>query len=796
MVNDKSNSYMLATNEITVAVRGNMVQMKSGWIIKNGTIMHLDEDQSRIKFLGVFLLCGEKDYLVSVSESLVQNTDDMIKVFQLTGNKELVEMSASESETLLSDETGYVIHVLPSDCFADDCYMELPTWWYEIMERIRTDSGTTYIDELMEYLLCKSKFGKPISRMPEYSKWVFLYSLNWLYVYTNRAKKDGNFLNERFPGFLTMNTETGGVYTLPTQRKLLDPLIKSKKSGYVYNPYLYSDDFLIDEMNAVSQEALLQDYILCKKRTNNITDISIDFSQPDTQKCYVINFDLNKLIDDVCSTFGVEQGEELQITCLNAKNVLFLGRTSLKIDRDNTIITGEMCFSGATFEGPFYLKGISLAPAGEGNALREMTIIDFRNAAFKSQASFRGLRIAASNTSFIISYEDARFEDGVDFVSCDFASSDIYFFQSVIGDYTVDHVVKYGEERRKLAFSFFDCRFNEKASMYCSQMEVNNCNVLFEKIPYLPITDLQFIPVQHTDEDGFRISQCPNSRLTISNVEISSVLKIANVCELILKNTHNFGRIVSGEEWGNVMEWDAYRQCSKLGIGKTAIKSPLLQAVYNYRCEQVSNHEKMKYEDRISLGADKARSFIILKENYENTGDYEDADMAFILYMEHKSDMDACERASLIPKGNYNRQVNLKKGKKWEKRARHRAQNFVYWFLYSVGKYGISPTRVLSALLVLIMTFTIGYTMLAYYDPQNSFSLANTLSAQWSYDGVHYRSQFGASLIYSVENVIPFVSQFEPIGVFTIILTVIENAIGSFLVGYFSVAVIRKTLRS
>ena len=41
------------------------------------------------------MLCSEKDYLVSVSESLVQNADDMIKVFQLTGNKELVEMPAS-----------------------------------------------------------------------------------------------------------------------------------------------------------------------------------------------------------------------------------------------------------------------------------------------------------------------------------------------------------------------------------------------------------------------------------------------------------------------------------------------------------------------------------------------------------------------------------------------------------------------------------------------------------------------------------------------------------------------------
>ena len=50
--------------------------------------------------------------------------------------------------------------------------------------------------------------------------------------------------------------------------------------------------------------------------------------------------------------------------------------------------------------------------------------------------------------------------------------------------------------------------------------------------------------------------------------------------------------------------------------------------------------------------------------------------------------------------------------------------------------------------------------------------------------------------MFSLECVVPFVSQYERISMFVCVVTAIENAIGSFLVGYFSVAIVRKTLRS
>ena len=84
-----------------------------------------------------------------------------------------------------------------------------------------------------------------------------------------------------------------------------------------------------------------------------------------------------------------------------------------------------------------------------------------------------------------------------------------------------------------------------------------------------------------------------------------------------------------------------------------------------------------------------------------------------------------------------------------------------------------------------------------------AFSLANTGNNMFDYSSVMdsgIKTGFSfmkllASFLYSLESIIPFVSAFEPINVGVCIATAIENAIGSFLVGYFSVAVVRKTLR-
>ena len=87
-----------------------------------------------------------------------------------------------------------------------------------------------------------------------------------------------------------------------------------------------------------------------------------------------------------------------------------------------------------------------------------------------------------------------------------------------------------------------------------------------------------------------------------------------------------------------------------------------------------------------------------------------------------------------------------------------------------------------------IQAFSIGGTMGSVWDYANAAAVENAWSSS-------LLLKLLVSLLYSLEGVIPFVSQFEPISLFVCIVTAVENALGSFLVGYFSVAVVRKTLR-
>lgn len=130
--------------------------------------------------------------------------------------------------------------------------------------------------------------------------------------------------------------------------------------------------------------------------------------------------------------------------------------------------------------------------------------------------------------------------------------------------------------------------------------------------------------------------------------------------------------------------------------------------------------------------------------------------------------------------------------------------NFLYKCLYATGKYGISPGRVIAALMVMVFLFGFIYFGASCIQGVDAFSIGGTLEGVWDYtnEALHRQIIQGpsfmkllVSFLYSLEGVIPFVSQFEPISLFVCIATALENALGSFLVGYFSVAVVRKTLR-
>lgn len=122
----------------------------------------------------------------------------------------------------------------------------------------------------------------------------------------------------------------------------------------------------------------------------------------------------------------------------------------------------------------------------------------------------------------------------------------------------------------------------------------------------------------------------------------------------------------------------------------------------------------------------------------------------------------------------------------------------LYRVLYETGQYGISPLRAVVATMVLLGVCAVLYFMAAITQGTDAFTLGSAMSGFWR-EGYTNPTVFDAALascMFSLECVVPFVSQYEPVSMFVCVVTAIENAIGAFQVGYFSVAIVRKTLRS
>jgi hypothetical protein len=247
--------------------------------------------------------------------------------------------------------------------------------------------------------------------------------------------------------------------------------------------------------------------------------------------------------------------------------------------------------------------------------------------------------------------------------------------------------------------------------------------------------------------------------LVIENCEITHTLYLSNAREISFKNTKNYSQIIAAENWGSVSDKDYKRKTEGLWkrFGGTPIANRLLLAVYND--PDIDDKEKA-FETRCS----KANEFVMLKENFAAEGSYEDEDLAYILYMEFKP---------------YD---NARKNNK-----RKRQYHSLYKVLYAIGKYGLSPRRIVFTWVITVVLFWGLFCGHGYAFAWEPFSIGNALGDN--------PSIIASSFLYSLGNAVPFASQFEPLEIVSSVLTVLESAFCAFLVGYFSVAVIRKTLR-
>lgn len=648
-------------------------------------------------------------------------------------------------------------------------------WWTETLEYVRTISGKIYRDQL--FRLSKENYQKYFqSEIPTTEENIV------------------DYLNQNTPTcmaeiFLKVDPVTDGIYTVPSQRVTLDALLYAANENYVYNPCLYMDT--PENMAATSEIsfAQLQEKPFFQEvfRLSGDMELTIDLTALRKHKIYGFR---SFCLDEIAEYFlnSAARPDAFHFGKINACQMIFFGKTQLGFSPeriDLPTLSSGVCFSEATFCGSLHVENLVFSFDNKHSGGKESADnkLDFRNARFFDAVSFRDVRLTGDTADTELTFEDARIQEEISFVNVDFGNANIYFFQTVVGDFVsyVDAEPRSPAKPRKVQFKNID--ISDASQIDFSDAEMTGAELVFENIPSFPQAKLCLAPAQVFKNGVLLPGYCPQNYLLIRNCEICRTLYIGNVAELSFQDSYNYSKIVGASNWGAFPGGKAYRSTSR-GLGGTYISNPLLRAVYNNKHLLDSDNATNE------LAYAKAKDFIMLKENFCSLGKYDEEDEAFILYMEFKP---------------YINSTLLRKKKSQRKKPyKDLGSNFLYKCLYAFGKYGISPGRVVFALLIMVLTFGLLYFIAACTQGINAFSLNGTLHNVWNYaDPAAFNSSVAhplllnllVSFLYSIEGVIPFVSQFEPISLFVCILTVAENALGSFLVGYFSVAVVRKTLR-
>ena len=108
---------------------------------------------------------------------------------------------------------------------------KMPKWWHDVMEYIRVAPGRIYPEQALQrlaYFYQCDQGGK--SQLP---KEAFEDVVSFLNTYDPERKGAGSNRH-----ILKTDVLTGGIYTVPSQRVVLDELLHRENPEYRYNKYL------------------------------------------------------------------------------------------------------------------------------------------------------------------------------------------------------------------------------------------------------------------------------------------------------------------------------------------------------------------------------------------------------------------------------------------------------------------------------------------------------------------------------------------------------------------------------
>lgn len=646
-------------------------------------------------------------------------------------------------------------------------------WWIKIMQYIRETPGRLYEDQLER--MFKSELDK--------------------HNFQRKNMTIVDFLNSSHcwgkGGYLKMDPATRGIYTVPSRRGDLDKLIyEATEHKYRYNRYLYQDKRIIYLGKAQKMDAFVNNKEVVFFN-NQSKELSIDLTRlkVDGENVVVQDFDINQIIEMLFCGKASKDRKKFHFGKIDASGVIFRGDTCLYL-KEGTDLGGlthfknGMCFNGATFCGNLDAGNMvfNFNADNAGEASNRYNKVDFRNVRFFGDVTFRDIQFCGDAPNMEISFEDARIQDSLQFINVNFGHAAVTLFQMVIGNF-IWGVEKEGKDDKKKSkhrknhkLYFKNVFFADDSSIDLTDAEMTDTDIEFENVPALPITKICLAPIHYAGTDEAE-DKCPNNYLLIKNCEIHKTLYIGNVSALSFCDSRNYGDIVEAPNWSTVTDTEQSGR-------KRRIATPILWAVYNnkrievYKEKYTEAHMEKCKDDNFDnlLCYTKAEDFVMLAENFKNQGKYDEQDEAFILHMEFKPYINYIRRkktskTSTVPKSD------------WLTKS-------LYRVLYLVGKYGISPLRVIVSLFVTIPVFAGVYYIFAGVLGCAAFKIGN-----WTLQSGDWAGNILPSILYSIGNIIPFASQFQPINIWVCVCTILESFIGSFLIGYFSVAVVRKTLR-
>ena len=444
----------------------------------------------------------------------------------------------------------------------------MPSWWLRIMEHLRIAPGRIYAEQLLDKLEYFFRMDEPAGKLlPESAR---IDVVDFLNTCTPEGKPGK--INHHF---LKTDVLTNGVYTVPSQRVILDAALKEANPNYSYNPWLYvssghapKPDLTLDQLLA---DPMAYQHVF--RLDPAAQSLSIDLTKiPHTGETPVFHgFDLNRIVARYAMVSPIRR-----ITKFDASGILFTGYTQIALDDciDAPCLCRGLSCNGATFFGRFEMRGITFtfdADNSRPDNGYEPNKVDFRNARFFGRTAFKDVRFIGETLDMEFSMEDARIQEAIDFFNVEFGHANLNCFQMVIGDF-VDRLMLHGSHTPsigKRTVRLTNVTAEEDVVFDFTDVEMDQGQILMCNIPKLPTAKLCLSPVSLRSPDSpARKISCPDNYLLISNCEIHSNLYIGNFDELSFTGTRNYGRIISANNWGKAIEpFSGYRLKSRGLIG-------------------------------------------------------------------------------------------------------------------------------------------------------------------------------------------------------------------------------------